>query len=43
MFKIEISNMGKGTRSHILASCKVKLISEDGAELVSIFEGIQAS
>jgi len=38
MFKIEISNMGKGTRSHILASCKVKLISEDGAEFVSIFD-----
>lgn len=38
MFKIEISNTGKGTRSHILASCKVKLTSEDGAEFVSIFD-----
>jgi hypothetical protein len=38
MFKIEISNIGKGTRSHILASCKVKLTSEDGVEFVSIFD-----
>lgn len=38
MFKIEISNMDKGTRNHILASCKVKLTSEDGAEFVSIFD-----
>jgi hypothetical protein len=38
MFKIEISNIGKGTRSHILASCKVKLTSEDGVEFVSVFD-----
>jgi len=38
MFKIEVSNMGIGTRSHILASCKVKLTSEDGIDSVTIFD-----
>jgi hypothetical protein len=38
MFKIEVSNMGIGTCSHILAACKVKLTSEDGIEFVSIFD-----
>jgi DNA-binding cell septation regulator SpoVG len=38
MFKIEVYNMGRGTRSHILASCKVRLTSEDGAESVSMFD-----
>ena len=38
MFKIEVSNIGQGTRSHILASCKVKLTSEDGIDSVSIFD-----
>jgi hypothetical protein len=38
MLKIEVSNMGLKTRSHILASCKVKLTSEDGIDSVSIFD-----
>jgi hypothetical protein len=32
MFKIEVNSMGIETRSHILASCKVKLTSEDGID-----------
>jgi hypothetical protein len=38
MLKIRVVSVGRGTQSHVLASCKVELISEDGTDVVSILD-----
>lgn len=32
MFQVKVTHVGKPTRSNVLASCKVELVSEDGKD-----------
>jgi hypothetical protein len=38
MLKVKVMNVGKGTKGHILASCRVQLSSEDEKDVVSILD-----
>ena len=38
MVKINVVSVGRGTKSHVLASCIVQLTSEDGTDVVSILD-----
>jgi hypothetical protein len=38
MLKIRVVSVGRGTQSHVLASCKVVLTSEDGTDTVSVLD-----
>src|SRR5258708_30670615 len=38
MLKINVTNVGKGTKGHILASCRVQLTSEDGKDVITILD-----
>jgi len=36
--QIRVMNVGKGTKAHILASCRVELSSEDGKDVITILD-----
>lgn len=36
MLHIAVINVGRGTKGHILASCRVQLTSEDGKDVITI-------
>ena len=38
MLHIAVTNVGKGTKAHILASCQVQLTSEDGKDVITILD-----
>jgi DNA-binding cell septation regulator SpoVG len=38
MPRINIEDIGRGTKGHILASCRVTLSTEDGNETITIFD-----
>jgi DNA-binding cell septation regulator SpoVG len=38
MLRINVENIGRGTKGHILASCRVTLSTEDGNETITIFD-----
>jgi len=38
MFEVKVTNVGRGTKGHVLASCRVQLTSEDGLDVVSILD-----
>jgi hypothetical protein len=38
MLRIRVVSIGPGTKSHVLASCKLELTSEDGTDVVSIID-----
>ena|ERR1700688_1879905 len=38
MLRINVEDIGRGTKGHILASCRVMLTTEDGDEFISIFD-----
>jgi len=38
MLRIHVENVGRGTKGHILASCRVTLTTEDGQDTVTIFD-----
>jgi DNA-binding cell septation regulator SpoVG len=38
MLRINVEDVGRGTKGHILASCRITLSSEDGSETITIFD-----
>ena len=38
MLKINVVSIGRGTRGHVLASCKVELMSEDEKDVVRVLD-----
>jgi DNA-binding cell septation regulator SpoVG len=38
MLRINVEDIGRGTKGHILASCRVTLSTEDGDETITIFD-----
>jgi len=38
MLKINVVSVGRGTKNHVLASCKVELTSEDATDVVCILD-----
>ena len=38
MLKVNVVSVGRGAKSHVLASCNVQLTSEDGTDVVSILD-----
>lgn len=38
MLRITVEHIGRGTKNHILASCRVTLTSEDGQDTITIFD-----
>src|SRR6266480_2715926 len=38
MLKINAVSVGRGTKNHVLASCKVELTGEDGTDVVCILD-----
>jgi hypothetical protein len=38
MFKINVISVGHGSRGHVLASCKVEVISEDQKEVICVLD-----
>jgi hypothetical protein len=38
MLHIEVTNVGRGSQEHILASCRVELRSEDGKDTVALLD-----
>jgi len=38
MLRINVENIGRGTKGHVLASCRITLTTESGDEQVTIFD-----
>ena len=38
MLHIAVTNVGRGTKGHILASCRVQLTSEGGKDVITILD-----
>jgi len=38
VMKVNVVSVGRGTKSHVLASCSVQLTSDDGTDVVSILD-----
>ena len=38
MLHVKVVDVGKGTKGHVLASCRVQLTSEDGQDVVAVLD-----